>query len=110
MYRTNLRKNLKLALAAGVVFTGAAGEAFANHRIVTMNSIAYEKTKERWPGIDGALTKDNRGMENAAARGLIKASPLRGHFEKVWKVASSQTNRAFMLRETSLTKRNVPVL
>ena len=89
MNRTNLRRNLKLALAASVVFAGTAGEAFANHRIISMNSLAYEKTKERWPGIDGALTKDDRGMENAAARGLIKASPLRGHFEKVWKALPS---------------------
>jgi len=85
MYRTNPRTNLKLALAASVVLVGFTGEAFANHRIINMNSYAYEQTRLRWPGIDGALTKDNRGMENAADRGLIKASPLRGYFEKVWK-------------------------
>jgi predicted amidohydrolase YtcJ len=81
----NLLAGLALALLSSSFVVGATVEAFANHRIVLMNSKAYDDTKERWPGIDGALTKDDRGMKNAADRGLIKASPLRSHYRKVWK-------------------------
>ncbi len=75
-----------LVLPATVLVSAACVQpALANHRIILMNSVAYDNSELRWPGIDGALTKDNRGMENAADRGLIKSSPLRGHYEKIWK-------------------------
>jgi hypothetical protein len=86
MYRKNRWGIYALAFPiASIVLLGAAGVASANHRIILMNSEGYDRTEDHWPGIEGALDKDNRGMINAADRGLIKASPLRSHFEKVWK-------------------------
>ncbi|MCZ6813912.1 MAG: amidohydrolase family protein [Alphaproteobacteria bacterium] len=62
-----------------------AADTPASHRINLLNSYGYKRTKELWPDIDGALTKDARGMKDAAKRGLIKSSPLRGELQDIWK-------------------------
>ena len=62
-----------------------AADTPASHRINLLNSYGYARTKERWPDMDGALTKDDRGMKDAAKRGLIKSSPLRGELQDIWK-------------------------
>ncbi len=84
-YRTEPEPPTMSAMALdherGIIAAGTP----ASHRINLLNSYSYKRTKERWPSIDGALTKDARGMKDAAKRGLIKSSPLRGELKDIWK-------------------------
>jgi hypothetical protein len=76
----------------------------ASHRINLINSHGYARTKERWPDMDGALTKDARGMKDAAKRGLIKSSPLRHEFENIWKSKPSPAQFAEGVKATSFDR------
>ncbi|MCZ6609811.1 MAG: amidohydrolase family protein, partial [Alphaproteobacteria bacterium] len=81
-----------------------AADTPASHRINLLNSYGYKRTKELWPDIDGALTKDARSMQDAAKRGLMKSSPLRHEFMKVWKSKPTPAQFAEGVKSTAFDR------
>ena len=77
-----MRKSIVFTLVVSTLVP--VSQVLAAHRVNLVNSYAWERTQERWIGMDKAVDKMNYGMENAAARGLIKAAPIAGELRWSW--------------------------
>jgi hypothetical protein len=97
------RGTLLVALTAGAFIAATPDPALAAHRIILMNTVGFDRTTERWPGLKSALEKDSFGLEDAGNRALIKSSPLRSYFEKVWKALPTQKQIAEGIVATAAT-------
>jgi hypothetical protein len=82
---TCIYTNFKLSLFFALFISISMQQVFAAHRIDLLNTIGWERTKnEKWPSMDMAADKMSYGMQNAAERGLLKASPITRELTLSW--------------------------
>jgi len=85
-----MNKQINKIIARSIVLVvvtmvfGTVGQVSAAHRVDMVNTVGWERTKEKWPTLEMAADKMSYGMQNAAARGLLKASPITNELTLSW--------------------------